>query len=102
MVASTLAANLRTSDVIARFGGEEFVILAQHADAAALEGLGERLRMLVEQASLEVDAPEPLRVTISLGATMAVADESPEQLLERADRLLYRSKTDGRNRVTLG
>jgi diguanylate cyclase (GGDEF)-like protein/PAS domain S-box-containing protein len=100
MIASTLAGNLRTSDLVTRFGGEEFVLLLPDADPASLPALCERLSMLVRTSSIDLDGGEEVTVTISMGATLATAKDDAEGLLHRADQLLYRSKRDGRDRVT--
>lgn len=99
MVASTLSSNCRPFDVVGRWGGEEFLVLATHAGADQIGMLAERLRALVAESNLTADG-NVLRVTISLGATTARPDDDAATLLHRADELLYRSKSDGRNRVT--
>jgi diguanylate cyclase (GGDEF)-like protein/PAS domain S-box-containing protein len=99
MIAATLAGNLRGSDALARVGGEEFVLLLHHASPLASQAICERLRALVASSCLEVAGAE-VSVTISLGATLATAADTPEALLERADALLYASKHAGRNQVT--
>ncbi len=100
MVALTLAGNLRASDVACRFGGEEFVILLPHAEASDVEAIGARLGTLVRTSSIETGAGTPLAVTVSFGATVSRFRDSPAAILERADELLYRSKAEGRDRVT--
>jgi diguanylate cyclase (GGDEF)-like protein/PAS domain S-box-containing protein len=99
MVASTLAGNCRPFDAVGRWGGEEFLVLAGHAAVDQIGMLAERLRALVAESSLMSDG-NVLRVTISLGATIARSGDDPATLLQRADELLYRSKSEGRNRVT--
>ncbi len=99
-VANTLVKNARPFDIIGRWGGEEFVGIIPHIAAEQLAPLGERLRVLVERSFTMVGA-EWLRVTISLGATIARKDETLASLIHRADQLLYQSKQDGRNRLTL-
>ena len=99
MTAATLAGNLRGSDIVARFGGEEFVLLLRHTSAEATLAVCERLRTLIAASSLDV--PEgSVTVSVSFGATAARAQDSPGSLLRRADALLYRSKEDGRDRTT--
>ena len=99
MTAATLAGNLRGSDIVARFGGEEFVLLLHHTSADTTRTVCERLRTLVAASSLDV--PEgSVSVSVSFGATAARAQDSPESLLRRADALLYRSKKHGRDRTT--
>ncbi|MGA2010464.1 MAG: GGDEF domain-containing protein [Solirubrobacteraceae bacterium] len=99
MVASTLAANLRGSDMLARVGGEEFVLLLYHAGAGTSLAGCERLRRLVRSSSISV-AGHDLSVTISFGATLATPSDRPETVSHRADALLYESKRAGRDRIT--
>ena len=101
LVASTFTANSRTFDVYGRWGGEEFVGVVRNIDADNLEALGNRMRVLVNQSFLMHDEAR-LGVSISLGATVAHRDDTAESLIKRADTLLYRSKKEGRNRLTLG
>jgi diguanylate cyclase (GGDEF)-like protein/PAS domain S-box-containing protein len=102
MVASTLGASVRSGDVVARWGGEEFLVLAYEiASRAGLAALGEKLRALVAASRLDL-AQESATVTISLGATLLRRADSPESLVRRADQLMYASKGAGRDRVTLG
>ncbi|MFQ3631596.1 diguanylate cyclase [Roseiflexus sp.] len=100
MVARTLAHNVRAFDSVGRWGGEEFAIVVRNAGTEALMNLAERLRMLVEQASLSV-ANEIVRVTVSLGATVACLNDTLSSVFERADQMLYFSKHHGRNRVSI-
>ena len=90
--------SIRVTDVIARWGGEEFVVMLpdtrmQHA-FAGIERLCERVRMLKVSA-----AGTELGVTVSVGLTEHQPDEALAQTLERADQLLYKAKHLGRNRV---
>ena len=90
----------RMADVFARWGGDEFVLLAPAADRLEGERLAERLR--AEIASLAVGATgAQLRVTLSVGvATLdEVADGGSAELVARADRRLYRAKRSGKNCV---
>lgn len=99
MVAKTMLTNCRPFDVTGRWGGEEFIVLLTCVKDEDLYNLADRLRMLVEQSKVERES-ETLQVTISVGATLARADDSVEQVIKRADSLLYKSKEAGRNRVT--
>jgi diguanylate cyclase (GGDEF)-like protein/PAS domain S-box-containing protein len=102
MVAATLAANVRSGDLVGRWGGEEFVVLATETGSLAeLAGLAEKLRALVAASRLDL-GEKRLSVTVSLGATLLRADDSPESLVHRADQLMYESKTAGRDRVSAG
>jgi len=105
-VASAIKKHLRNSDVLSRYGGEEFVVLLPEADARIAGEIGERIRDCV--AALVLDyAESKIPVTLSVGvATFDAgrAQQSPisalaAQLLHAADTALYRAKHDGRNRV---
>ena len=99
MVATTLAAEMRGSDTIVRYGGEEFVLLMHHATAERPDAGCERLRRLVAASSLDL-SDRRLSVTMSFGATLARRTDTPDLVMHRADHLLYRSKQAGRNVVT--
>ena len=100
-VAQTLARAIRNEDVVARVGGEEFVVIlrATALDQALL--LGERLRRKVEELRIEHDGGgEPLRVTVSIGAAAVTPGVgTADELVGAADRALYAAKQAGRNRV---
>lgn len=100
-VARTFSANARTYDTYGRWGGEEFAAVIRCIGEKDLERLGNRLRCLVETAFV-VHADVRVATTISIGATLFRADDTLESLVRRADELLYRSKHEGRNRLTLG
>jgi diguanylate cyclase (GGDEF)-like protein/PAS domain S-box-containing protein len=100
-VANSLLSNSRPFDLYGRWGGEEFIGLVKNCTAAELEAAGNRLRQLVENAYLMYQ-DEPLRVTISAGATVYREPESLDDLLKRADKLMYDSKRAGRNRLSVG
>jgi diguanylate cyclase (GGDEF)-like protein len=97
-VADIAVKSCRDTDLLARVGGEEFVILLPGADLDAAEALAERLRERIEQAALVVEGNH-LQLTISLGCTQSEAGEELQGLLGRADRALYLAKAEGRNRV---
>lgn len=104
-LASTLKARLpRQLDTLARFGGEEFVVVLPHTDREAAIRVGERLRAAVESTSIQTSAGER-SITISIGIGSLGTRPGPEALtsldvLDQADRCLYESKRQGRNRVT--
>jgi len=100
MISKTLLNSCRSYDIIGRWGGEEFVALAGHVDLTQLRALAEKFRALVSQSSLTL--PEDvLKVTISIGATLALHDDTVESIVRRADELMYESKAKGRNRVSV-
>lgn len=98
-LARTLTASARTLDFVARWGGEEFLVLVRDADAAGLTAAAERLRRMVEGASVRLDGHEA-SLTVSVGATLACAGDTASDWLARADAALYESKARGRNRIT--
>jgi diguanylate cyclase (GGDEF)-like protein/PAS domain S-box-containing protein len=100
MVAGTLSHNVRPFDVVGRWGGEEFVAIIANVDKEQLSGVAHKLRVLVEKSGVVVTG-KIVGVTISIGATMSVGGDTLESVIKRADRLLYESKTAGRNQVTL-
>ena len=89
-LAKLLTDTARTVDILARYGGDEFVIVMPQTDPAGAGTLAERLRAKVEQE---------LPFTISVGVASANDADTPESLFHRADAELYRAKTDGRNRT---
>ncbi|MGD0130224.1 MAG: diguanylate cyclase [Terriglobia bacterium] len=98
--AKTMSNCLRASDVVGRWGGDEFLAILSGITRPFLAKVSEKLRKLVAQSTVPLDDTK-LQVTISVGAAMVVPGDSPESLLKRADRQLYASKESGRNRVSL-
>ncbi len=99
-VAKTLLGASRTTDDIARIGGEEFALTITDGGQEALRATAERYRVLVERSIVHIDEQD-LPVTISIGGTVAVVGDTAESAFERADAALYRAKRGGRNRVEL-
>jgi diguanylate cyclase (GGDEF)-like protein len=98
-VAQCLTENLRTSDICARIGGEEFVALLPGYDGEHALQAAERVRSAIEALQLEHRGiPIPLTTSIGL-ADIAPEDDVLEDLIFRADSALYRAKQEGRNRV---
>lgn len=102
-LADTAGALIRRSDVLARFGGEEFVILLPGADAPAARNLAEQLRQRAAELPLLTEAGKPVAVTISIGVatgrTIGNTEPNLRALLQSADAALYAAKRGGRNRV---
>ncbi len=95
--------NLRETDILARLGGEEFVILLPKTDWREAHHIAERLRLMVEQASIQTDSG-PLCITISVGVmSQSISDPRlpVQKLVQRADQAMYLAKRAGRNRVVL-
>ena len=100
MVSNTFIKNVRTSDIVGRWGGEEFLAIIPNINEDQLYFTANKLCILVEQSGFSLDSGI-VQVTVSIGATLAQPKDTIETLLERADKLLYYSKTTGRNRVSI-
>ncbi len=101
IIASVLRKNLRGSDFIARFGGEEFVLLMPGTSVAAGLKLAETLRAAIEACPFHFKG-ERVTITVSLGVSAFKVGERSDHVLKRADEALYRAKNAGRNRVEVG
>ncbi|MBZ5555111.1 MAG: GGDEF domain-containing protein [Acidobacteriia bacterium] len=100
VVSRTLLANLRSFDFIGRWGGEEFFGIVVNVDEEQLLQIANKFRFLVEHSSIPI-GKKTLRVTVSIGATLARREDTLVTLVKRADELLYKSKTAGRNRISI-
>jgi len=102
-MAATLQKMVRTEDLVARFGGEEFVVLARSIDERGTVVFAERLRATVENLRVPWEG-DSIRLTISVGVAHYDTQRpyvSAESMLAAADGALYRAKNSGRNRVVL-
>ena len=102
-LAATLKARLpRQFDILARFGGEEFVVVLPHTDREAAMQVAERLRTAVENTLIQTsDGARSITISIGIGhLAMRAEPMTTHDLLDEADRCLYESKRQGRNRVT--
>jgi len=106
-MAQLIAATLRTTDVVARYGGEEIMVIAPNTPLNTATELAERLRKVVETASFEIPAEldldiMALGVMISIGVASFGGDtKTVQDLIQNADKALYRAKSEGRNRVVV-
>ncbi len=105
-VANRIKAELRLSDALARFGGEEFVVLLINADLESATYVGERIRAGIAASMIELSHGVKVSITASVGVSslaLVPGDASPEEqatlLIEQADEALYQAKEGGRNRV---
>jgi two-component system cell cycle response regulator len=108
-LARRIEGQVRQSDVAARYGGEEFVVLMPGTDTDSAVPLAERIRCAIAASPVELPGAESVMITASIGIASvepALGNTEPEalgeQLLERADKALYRAKSTGRDRVEVG
>lgn len=97
-IADVLRDNLRESDFICRWGGEEFLLMLKNCDRDHAITLCEKLRIAIEAIDMNFDGQHP-RITASIGISLWKPPEKIGALIERADRALYQAKASGRNRV---
>ena len=98
MQSKRLAAGARENDIVGRYGGEEFLIVLGNTALDDAVKLAERMRRNVDGDPIHIE-DRKLSVTISMGVAEAHEDDDAESLIGRADRLLYKAKLNGRNRV---
>ena len=92
--------SVRATDMVARFGGEEFAIILPDTTLSQAAEVAERIRKRVDQ--IEFDIPNnKLHCTISIGVSMIMPGDTPEKLIGRADKALYHVKSTGRNKVAV-
>jgi diguanylate cyclase (GGDEF)-like protein len=97
-VAKCVRDNLRSSDMLFRMGGEEFVILLSGTDIDGAKLLAERIRAAVQNHTLVFDM-HTIKVTLSLGVSALCKEDTAETFIKRADEAMYLAKKYGRNRV---
>jgi diguanylate cyclase (GGDEF)-like protein len=100
-VAAALRGAARREDGLCRIGGEEFLVICQHADTQAALNSAERLRHTIEELVIQA-ADAPIRASVSIGVARKEAGaKDPDALVGAADKALYAAKEQGRNRVCL-
>lgn len=100
MIADTLSHNLRPSDVAGRWGGDEFMAIVADVNPRSLTAIAERWRQLIASSSIYLNGVR-VHVTVSIGATLLMTQDTSDLAIHRADQLMYRSK-QSRNQTTLG
>lgn len=100
-VADILLEHTRKSDIVCRFGGEEYIILLPDTDMESSMQIAESIRKLVENMVITYDQDKKLQVTISVGVAMSdiIEDDDIEIAINRADNALYEAKRSGKNKV---
>ena len=97
-VAKLIVQSTRQTDVFARWGGEEFILICPQTSHERLVALAEKIRSKIHEHTFET-TQNPLRISVSIGAATAQGDETFESLFKRADLALYEAKNNGRNCV---
>lgn len=100
MVAQSITNSLRKIDVVARWGGEEFVVFLPGATRVVVNAIAERIRMLIANSFI-MAGEQKLQVTVSIGGAISRSEDTVLSIVKRADDLMYLSKQNGRNRVSL-
>jgi len=100
-IANTLKVSIRPFDMVGRWGGDEFLCIVRHANDVSLKAMADRILIMLNASSVPLDGSR-IRITASLGATLARDEDTSEILIKRADSLMYASKENGRSRITFG
>lgn len=100
MTAKTISLAIRPFDSLCRYGGEEFMCILGNIKGDYMKPVAERLRMLIEQSALKESGGD-IRVTVSIGGAVSSREDAIDTIIRRADGLLYKSKAEGKNRVTI-
>ena len=96
-VAKILSFNLRSQDIVGRFGGEEFILVLLEADIPRAMDIAERCRQQIEQTEILVMGKQHIRVTASFGVAVSNGYQNKEEVIRLADAALYQAKAEGRN-----
>jgi diguanylate cyclase len=99
-VCGAIMRQCRHTDIVARYGGDELMIIVS-GDAATAVTLAERVKAMVENLEIELATHATLRVTVSIGLATITFGDSPDTLFTRADAALYEAKRLGRNRIEI-
>lgn len=100
ILASTLKSNSRPYDVYARWGGEEFVGIISGITLETLKSKADKLRILIKSSEIIIN-DIIYNVTVSVGGVISFSSETPSSIIKRADDLMYQSKKNGKNCVTI-
>lgn len=94
--ARTLASSLRPADAVGRWGGDEFIAIVRGVTIDALQGLADRCTAIISRTAMPVGDGRRVSVAVSIGAAMAQPGETVEELVHRADQLMYQKKMQRR------
>jgi diguanylate cyclase (GGDEF)-like protein/PAS domain S-box-containing protein len=97
LVSKTLKSNVRGNDKVGRWGGEEFIAIVMCENNAELALVSEKLRILVQKSAYEIPESDIIKVTVSIGGTIFNKGENISDTINRADKLMYKAKQNGKN-----
>lgn len=100
-VAQAIVRSLRPSDMPVRYGGEEFTVFLPGTSTDNAKVIAERMRSNIERMEIILPSGENLQVTVSIGFTERIENDTVTSIIERADQALYHAKENGRNRVCM-
>lgn len=101
MTTKSMVNAVRADDLVCRWGGEEFLVVFSSLGSKNLEQVSNRIRILVESSSLKVDG-KTIGVTVSIGSVFVDKPAPKEAIIHMADQLMYQSKQNGRNCISVG
>ena len=100
-IAETCRSSLRDDDIVARFGGEEFIIFLNDTDSHSAFRVAERLRQNIENAEIHGEDDDIIKITVSIGVVSSEKTASIEVLIRQVEEAMYLAKHNGRNQVAL-
>ena len=100
-IATLIHRNIRDTDIVGRYGGEEFIIILPKTNLSSAWVAAERLRSIIEKAEMKDSAGNVFAITVSQGLSGWERGEDIHSLISRADEALYKAKEKGRNRVQI-
>jgi two-component system cell cycle response regulator len=100
-IAALIRRNIRNTDIVGRYGGEEFIIVLPQTNLSSAWAIAERIRSIIENAEMKDPAGTVFTVTVSQGLSEWERGEDADSLISCADEALYKAKGRGRNRVQI-
>lgn len=98
MVANVLIKNSRSFDLVGRWGGDEFIVMVPNVNDSQLYTIAHKFKNLIAFSDLKINSAV-INITVSVGATLSQPKDTLKTIIKRADRLMYESKNNGRDRV---